>query len=230
MRIACALMAPPSSELHATGRSARARPSESVTRTTTGSGSVSPTRPARSAPVISTRALAGTGSASALTAGDVLTPSTAMDSCCRPGNSPRHQTVFTMPRASEVSNAGCADAAGEADWKPATTPAIGRPLRETICAVTGTESSAPAGPRCPSPPSTVIEPATGVTSSGSDACSGPAIATSDVLPALTPTASAPSTFATAGSGADQVTSAPTMGLPRASTTRAPSGRRSPSGT
>jgi hypothetical protein len=75
-----------------------------------------------------------------------------------------------------------------------------------------------------------MEPATGNTSTASADCSEPAMATKFVRPGLTPTASAPSTLAMTGSGADQVTSAPTMAVPRASTTRAASETRSPSGT
>ena len=74
----------------------------------------------------------------------------------------------TMPRASEVSVAGSAEAPGAIEWKAAVTPAIGRPVRETICATTGTGSGLRAAARCPSPPSTVIELATGNTSTGSD--------------------------------------------------------------
>ena len=56
------------------------------------------------------------------------------------------------------------------------------------------------------------------------------MAVREVRPGLTPTTSAPSTVATAGSGADQVTSAPTMGWSRESMTYAVKGLRSLSGT
>ena len=103
------------------------------------------------------RVLSATGSASA--ASDVAiggSPSTASALRWRPGRSPSVQTACTMPSASEVSASGAMRPVGSATVKRTGTPAIGRPPRDTICALSGTARRCPAGARCPSPARSVI--------------------------------------------------------------------------
>ena len=112
------------------------------------------------------------------------------------------------------------------------TPATGRPERLTTWAANGEPSRDPAGARCPSPASTVMDEGTGSTTRLRAPCSPPgAVAVSWVSPELMATiAPVLSTVATAGSPLVHAGLRPAIGCPRGSSTRTTGSRRSPSWT